>query len=135
MYTASVLKAMLGQATTGVLPKELLPVDRIMQRWAVANGTGLPEGEWDDTPTARPPPLDDDTAMLVDEIVRKCPPKTRHVLVQWYRKPLPTKTLAEQMGMAPRSLETCWKLSLNFLKYRFVESNNLTLARLLRLRA
>jgi len=134
MYTASVLKVMLGDTTTGVLERELLPVDRILQRWAVANGSGLAEECWDDTPTARPPALDDDTCMLVDEIVRLCPPKTRHIVVSWYRKPLPTKLIAMQMNMSPRSLETAWRLSLNFLKWKFEQSNNLTLARLMRIR-
>jgi DNA-directed RNA polymerase specialized sigma24 family protein len=125
---------LLGLPATGVIERDLLAVDRIMQRWAVANGSGLPEEEWDDTPRARPAPLDDETAMLVDEIVRKCPPRTRRILVAWYRKPLPTKILAQQMGMSPRTLENAWRLSLNFLKWKFEESRSITLARLLKVR-
>lgn len=132
MYPASILKTMLGQATTGCIEAELIPVDRIMQRWAVANGSGLPSDEWDDTPKAKPPPLDDDTALVVDRIVLNCPMTTRRIVVAWYRKPLPTKMIAEQLGMAPRSLEKAWKLSLNFLRWKFEESGNKTLERLLR---
>lgn len=135
MYTSSVLKAMLGQTTTGVIPTELLPVDRIMQRWAVANGSGCPEESWDDSPKARPPALDDDTAMVVDEIVRKLQPRTKRIVVEWYRRPWPTKTIAAHLNMSPRSLEGCWLQSLNFLRWKFVESRNMTLERLLRMRS
>lgn len=132
MYSASVLKSMLGQTTTGVIPRELLTTDRIMQRWAVANGSGLPTERWDDSRVARVPPLDDDTALLVDQIVLKCPPKTNKVLVEWYCRPLPTAEIARSLKMSPRSLEKSWLLSLNFLKYRFEGSNHLTLLKLLR---
>lgn len=132
MYAASVLKSMLGQATTGVIPQELLTTDRIMQRWSVANGSGLPAECWDDSRVSRVPPLDDDTALLVDEIVLKCPPKTNKVIVEWYCKPLPTSEIARRLGMSPRSLEKSWVLSLNFLKYKFEGTNHLTLLKLLR---
>lgn len=135
MYAKSVLKAMLGDVTTGVLPVDLIPVDRIMQRWSVANGNGLPSEEWDDSPKARPPPLDDDTCMVVDEIVLNCPPKTRRIVVQWYCRPLPTVQIARKLGMSPRSLEKAWTMSLNFLKWKFEVSKNMTLLRLLRIRA
>lgn len=132
MYAASVLKSMLGQTTTGVIPRELLTTDRIMQRWSVANGSGLPTERWDDSRVARVPPLDDDTALLVDQIVLKCPPKTNKILVEWYSRPLPTVEIARLLGMSPRSLEKSWLLSLNFLKYKFESSNHLTLLKLLR---
>lgn len=135
MYAKSVLKAMLGEATTGVLDVELIPVDRIMQRWAVANGNGLPSDEWDDNPKARPPPLDDDTCILVDDIILRSPPRTQRVIVHWYCKPLPTREIARLMGMSPRSLEKAWGLSLNFLRWKFENTRNLTLLRLLRVRA
>jgi hypothetical protein len=132
MYAASVLKSMLGQTTTGVIPPELLTTDRIMQRWAVANGSGLPTERWDDSRVSRVPPLDDDTALVVDEIVLKCPPKTNKIIVLWYCKPLPTVEIARLAGMSPRSLEKAWGVSLNFLKYKFEGTNHFTLLKLLR---
>jgi hypothetical protein len=132
MYSSSVLKSMLGQATTGVIPRDLLTTDRIMQRWSVANGSGLPTERWDDSRVARVPPLDDDTALLVDQIVLRCPPKTHKVIVQWYCRPLPTVEIARSLKMSPRSLEKSWLLSLNFLKYKFEGTNHLTLLKLLR---
>lgn len=132
MYTGSVLKSMLGQVTTGVIPRDLLTTDRIMQRWAVANGSGLPTERWDDSRVARVPPLDDDTALLVDRIVLKLPPKTHTIVVHWYCRPLPTAEIAKMLRMSPRSLEKSWVLSLNFLRYKFEGTNHLTLLKLLR---
>lgn len=134
MYAASVIKSMLGQATTGVIPPELLTTNRVMERWATANGCGLPTERWDDSRVSKAPPLDDDTALLVDTIVRSCPPKTNRIVVMWYCKPLPTVQIAEKLGMSPRSLEKSWLLSLNFLKWKFESSNHLTLLKLLRVR-
>lgn len=132
MYAASVLKSMLGQATTGVIPTELLTTDRIMQRWAVANGTGLPSERWDDSRISRVPPLDDHTAVVVDRIFLALPRKTKKIVDLWYCKPLPTVEIARLAGMSPRSLEKAHLLSLNFLKYKFEGTNHLTLLKLLR---
>lgn len=132
MYAASVIKSMLGQATTGVIPRELLTTNRLMERWAVANGSGLPSERWDETRAAKPPPLDDDSALVVDRIVLSCPPKTHRIVVGWYCRPLPTIEIARQLGMSPRSLEKAWLLSLNFLKWKLEGTNHLTILRLLR---
>ena len=88
MYAKSALKAMHGEAVPGALEPELVPVDRIMLRWAVANGSGLPSDRWDDNPRqSKPPPLDDDTALVVDRLILKCPVKTRTILQKWYCTP------------------------------------------------
>lgn len=135
MYAASVLKSMLGQATTGAIPYELLTTNRVMERWAVANGSGLPSEIWDDNPRkSRVPPLDDDTALVVDSIVQRAPPKTRKLVVGWYMRPVPTVELARELSMSPRSLEKGLHVSLNFLRYKFEGSNHLTLLKLLRVR-
>lgn len=134
MYAASVIKSMLGQATTGVIPIELLTTNRIMERWAVANGCGLPTERWDDSRKAKPPPLDDDSAVIIDRIMVKCPPRTKRTLEGWYCRPVPTVVLAKEMGMSPRSLEKGVLISLNFMKWKIESSNHLTLLKLLRVR-
>lgn len=137
MYCASTLKVLLGQqedGAGGVLPRDLLPTDRILQRWDVSIGTGLPSERWDDTKRARPTPLDDDTATIVDQIILKLPKLTHQVIVAWYRTPEPTEVIARKLKMSPRSLENGLKVCLNFVRWRFEESRHLTLLRLLRLR-
>jgi hypothetical protein len=132
MYAASVLKSMLGQATTGVIPQELMTTHRIMQRWAVANGCGLPTERWDDSRVSRVPPLDDYTALLVDQIFLKCPPRTKRIVDLWYTKPWPTSEISRMLGMSPRSLEKGVNVALNFLKWKFEQTNNKALLKLLR---
>lgn len=134
MYAASVLKSMLGQATTGVIPVDLLTTNRILERWAVTHGSGLPTDRWDDSRLVRPPPLDDDSATVIDLIVRNCPPITKRTVDGWFRRPIPTFLLAKEMGMSPRALEKNVLLSLNFVKWKIECSNHLTLVRLLKVR-
>jgi hypothetical protein len=134
MYAASVVKAMLGQATTGVIPVELLTTHRIMERHAVSNGSGLPTERWDDTRTAKPPPLDDHSAYIIDKLLLSCPKTTQRLLRDWYNKPLPTKTLAAQHGMSPRSFEKAHIVTLHFMKWKIEGSKHATLLRLLQVR-
>lgn len=130
----SVLKTILRLPATGCLPRELLTTDRIMQRWAVGCGNGLPSDAWDDTRVSRPPALDDQTQCIVDDIVKALPPKTHAIIVGWYLRPLPTRELARELEISPRTLERGWHVSLNFLKWKFERCKHLTLARLLALR-
>jgi len=138
MYVGSVLRVLRGEAEDGaggVLPKELLPVDRILQRWDVSIGTGLPSEAWDDNPrTSKPPPLDDDTATVVDQIILRLPKRTNQVIVAWYRTPQPTEVIARKLNMSARSLENGLKVCLNFTLWKFQESRHRTLLRLLQVR-
>jgi hypothetical protein len=135
MYAASVVKAMLGQATTGVIPTELLTTHRIMERWAVADGSGLPTERWDDTRTARPPPLDDDSAYIIDRILFETPKRSASILRDWHKKPYTTAMLAERHGMSPRSFEKAYLVALEFMKWRIEGSKHVTLTRLIKIRA
>lgn len=130
----AVREDMLEQSRTGIVPAEFATTDRICQRWAVSVGLGLPTDIWQDIVASRPPPLDDDTAIVVDQIILKSPTKTRKILVKWYRTQLPNTVIAEQLALTPRTLETAWKLSLNYLQWRFVESKHSTLLALLKFR-
>lgn len=133
MYAGSVLKSMLDTAPAdGDLPAEFASTDRILQRWAVSIGTGLPADSWDDRPISKPPPLDDDTAIVVDQIILHAPPKTARLIVAWYKTPASCQQIAYKMGMSRRGLIIGWRLSLNFLKCKFEMSGNVTLARLLK---
>jgi hypothetical protein len=133
MYAGSVLKAMLGEVTTGVIPRELMTTERIMQRWTVANGTGLPTERWDDSRASKPPALDDDSAYQVDLIVRNCPGKTKRLVEEWCKNPSPTSVIAKKLGMSPRSLEKGWVVALYFLKWKIEATNHGTLLKLLRI--
>lgn len=131
MLARAARKALLGEAVTGALPVELITTDRILQRWVVAGGSGLPTHIWDDTRQAKPPPLDDESAIIVERIVNKCPPRTKRLLRAWYLTPSPTKIIARNMGMSPRSLERGWAVCLGFVRFKIEQTKHPTLIRLL----
>lgn len=132
MKPGSILRAiMTGRRTPGVIPHELLTTDRILDRWSVDSGSGLPTAEWDDTPHARPVPLDSDTWLVVDREIRTSPDSTRRFVVGWYTSPLPTSVQADKAGMELRTYQKIHLLTLNFMRYRFAKTGNLTLQRLL----
>lgn len=124
----------LGRTAEAVVPPELATTDRICQRWAVSVGLGLPTDLWRDGISSRPPPLDDATAIIVDQIILKSPPRTRKVTVKWYRTQLPQPVLAEQLGLTERTLVTAWKITLNYLQWKFFESKHPDLLAALRLK-
>lgn len=133
MYARAQLKHILGTTQVGVMPLELLTTNRILERWAVANGSGMPTLRWDDnTRRSRVPPLDDDTAIVVDRIVVHSPPRTRRLVSGWYLRPVPTVELARELGMSPRSVERGLHVCLNFLKFKFEQSNFIPLLKILR---
>jgi len=122
----------LGRSAENVVPPEFATTDRICQRWAVSVGMGLPTTQWMDGLPSRPPPLDDATAIVVDKIILKSPPRTRRVIVKWYRTQLPQPVIAEQLGLSERTLITAWRLTLNYLQWRFSESKHADLLAALR---
>lgn len=133
--TKSILKSMLSETSCGPLSPELVPVDRIMQRYWVANGNGTQVDVWDDNPRySRPPPLDDDTATVVDRIFVSLGPIARKLLEDWYGSPLPTYVIAKKLKMSQRTLEQAHAMEMNFMKRRFENSKNPTLLRLLAVR-
>lgn len=102
------------------LDPELVPTDRILDRWAVSVGSGLPSGNWDDTPRSRPPPLDDQTAIEVDRIILQLPHKYKTLVVRWYKSPLPRAAIAREMGLSSRTgLYLEWRSALWYLRGRF----------------
>lgn len=81
--------------------EELVAVDRLMRRWAVSIGDGLPSESWDDQPQSRPPPLDDDTAVTVDRTVNALPIESRRLVILWWKVPesrLSPEDIARRMG-------------------------------------
>jgi hypothetical protein len=134
MNAVAIRAEWLGRSTECVVPPEFATTDRICQRWAVSVGMGLPTDVWMDGVASRPPPLDDDTSIVVDQAVLKSPEKTRRVIVKWYRTQLPQAVIAEQLNLTERTLVVAWKLSLNYLQWRFAESKHQPLLALLRLR-
>jgi hypothetical protein len=131
MYAASVLKDMQDVSyAAGDIPEELRTTDRILQRWAVSIGMGLPSDEWDENPKSRPPPLDDGTAIVVDQIVVRSPPITNSLIREWYKKPTPCPTMAKNRRMTLKSLYKSHRIALGFFRFKFETSGHADLVRL-----
>lgn len=115
----------LGRPSECPVPPELATTDRVCQRWAVSVGLGLPTDLWMDGIPSRPPPLDDRTAIVVDQIILKSPPRTRKLTVHWYRTQTPQPLLAKQMNFrGERELRVAWQIVLGYLQWKFSESKH-----------
>jgi hypothetical protein len=122
---------MLAASAGAKLDVDLMPVDRIEQRWAVSIGNGLPSTAWDDAPASKPPPLDDDMAIIVDKINLHADPRRRGLLRNWYKTPLPSSTIAHNMNVSQSGLYLEWRAALHYLKLQFMASNHRGLIQLL----
>lgn len=122
-------------ARFAAVPPEFATTDRVLQRWATSVGMGLQSDKWQDVELkSKAPPLDDHTAIIVDQIIMKSPPKTKAVIVKWYRTDLPGSAIARQLNLTPATLLTAWKMSLLFTQKRFMDSNDRSLLAMLRFR-
>lgn len=103
------------------LDPELVPTDRMMQRWAVSVGSGLPQDVegWDDKPISKPPPLDDETAITVDRIVQQLGEKYRRLAVSWYKSAKPRQSIAYELAIPRSSMYLEWRAMLWYLRGRF----------------
>jgi hypothetical protein len=131
---ASAQKVELLGRSAATVPPELATTHRVCQRWAVSIGTGMPTEQWQDGVASRPPPLDDPTSTVVDQIILKSPKKTSRLIRGWYCTTIAQPALAAQFNLTGRTLIVAWHLSLLFLQYRFCESKHKPLLALLRLR-
>lgn len=112
------------------LPRNLITTDRILQRWAVSSGTGLPVEDHDDLPRAKPPPLPDDVAIEVDLLISRSPPRTYKLVRKWYRSPEPAEAIAASLGMSARNIYKARNICLHFMRDRFLHSDNNQLVRM-----
>lgn len=112
--------------------------DRIMQRWAVGHGSGLPktDEDWDKAVVkaldadvfspepSRPPGLDDATQVEVDRIVQHSPQAIQMFARQWYCSDVPCVVIAQQRGIRHEDVYGEWRASLLYLKQRFEVSGH-----------
>lgn len=118
-----------------ILEPELEPVDRVLQRWWSSVGSGLPNPDVDPPADSPPPPLDNDCAIVMDQIVCQCPGKTRRFIRLWYTTAIPCQRIGQLMGLTDdRSLHLGWRVTLLFVHWRILESDHPELNRLASLR-
>lgn len=133
MNPDATLRAIAGEREVrGALPRELITTDRVLQRWAVGSGSGLPSDDWDDTPRAKPPPLPDDVAITVDQCIEQAPERTQKLIHLWYRTPKPREVIALEIGISKRNVYRVRNIYLAFMRGRFEGSGNAELIHMVR---
>lgn len=108
----------------------LVPTNRILERWAVGSGDGIPSDEWDDSRKTRLSPLDDGTHIVVDQIILKAPSVYSHLARRWYCGVGNTFVLAAEMGLSRSGLYLEWRCALFFFKREFENSKHTDLINL-----
>lgn len=99
---------------------ELMPTHRVLERWAVGTGSGMGSDEWDDSrKESRMSPLDDETAIVVDQTILKGIPRYRDLVRQWYCGTGSTTTIAGHFGLNRNGLYFEWRCSLFYFRDQF----------------
>jgi hypothetical protein len=113
-----------GSQKLAQLDLVLIPTNRILERWAVGSGDGIPSDEWDDSRKSRLSPLDDGTHIEVDRIILKAPPIYSRMARQWYCGIGNTTALAQSLGLTRTGLYLEWRCTLFYLKDAFERSGH-----------
>lgn len=119
---AAVVVEFLEHASYHGLESVLVPTDRLLDRWAVAQGSDDAFLKWsDEAPRSRPPPLDEDMAVIVDQVVMHSPVQTRKFICRWYLRPNePMSGLARALGLHRDSVLLRWRSSLWAMRREFI---------------
>lgn len=87
---------------------DLMPTDRIFQRWARSIGKGLPAERWSDTHT-QANELPPDAAIFVDQYVCHSIPQIRKFLHAWYRGQDPSCEIARRLSFSREGIYLHWR--------------------------
>lgn len=93
----------------------LMPTDRHMQRWAVGQGTGLPNPDRALFVRSRLTPLPDPEAIATDKVVLTSPADWRRFVNLWFLSDCSTDQIAERLRMSRRSVLEERKVVLSYL--------------------
>lgn len=87
---------------------DLMPTDRIFQRWARSVGSGVPAEQWSDmhTQASELPP---EAAIFVDQYICHSPPQIKHFLHAWYRGQDPSAEIAKRFGFSREGVYLHWR--------------------------
>jgi hypothetical protein len=114
---------LLSHARLRGLDPVLAPTDRLLERWAVTQGSDEYLVAYYEVPQrSRPPPLDDDTSIVVDRIVMRQPYQTREFTKRWYFRPgEPISGLARALGLHRDTVTMRWNSVLWALRREFLD--------------
>lgn len=122
---AAVIVEYLSGATPHGLDPVLVPTDRVLERWAVSQGSDEYMHGWNEVPSrSRPPPLPDDLSIIVDQTVLHSTVQARTFVTRWYMRPNePMSVLAKELGIHRDTVLMRWRSTLWYMRRRFIEVN------------
>lgn len=101
---------------------ELKATNWILERWAVSVGDGVYGIPWADVPQSKVPPLNDQMAIVVDQLILRSGNKTQRLVGYWYRTNLPKSEIARKIGVHRDTIYVRWNSALHYFKDRFIQS-------------
>lgn len=101
---------------------ELKATDWILERWAISVGDGLYGIPWEDVPQSKVPPLNDQMAIVVDQLILRSGDNTRRLVGYWYRTALPKTVIARKLNCSRDNIYLRWNAALWYLRERFLDS-------------
>lgn len=121
---AVVVKLLEGSNPHGLDPV-LVPTDRMLERWAVSQGSDEYLHGWDEVPQrSRPTPLPNDLAIVVDQTILHSTVQARTFVDRWYRRPGESVTvLARALGIHRDTVIMRWNSTLWYMRRRLIEVN------------
>lgn len=119
-----------GDKRLSQLDLELLPTHHVLERWAVSVGDGLSD-KWDDSRKSRLSPLDDATAIVVDQVILRALPRYKALVRQWYCGKGSSTTIADRLGVTRSGLYFEWRCSLRYFGQQFMATGHSDLISLL----
>lgn len=98
---------------------ELIPADRILQRWARSVGCGMPNAEtyWESRPTELPT----DAAIWVDRYVCSRPDRMRKFIHSWYRGQDASAVIAKRFSVGRDEVYALWRACLIVASKSFLD--------------
>jgi hypothetical protein len=120
---AAIIVKLLEESNPHGLDPILVPTDRLLERWAVSQGSDEYLHGWDEVPArSRPTPLDDATAIVVDQTILHSTVQARAFVHRWYMRPGESVTvLAKALGLHRDTVHMRWRSTLWYMRRRFVE--------------
>jgi hypothetical protein len=108
--------------TTRLIVSELRTTDWILERWAISVGDGLRGMPWEDVPRSKVPPLNDQCAIVVDQLVMRSGDSTKRLVGYWYRTALAKTVIAQKLGVNRDTIYFRWNSALWYFRDRFIQS-------------
>lgn len=122
---AAVVVKFVAEGNHRDLDPALVPTDRLLERWAVSQGSDDYLHGWDEVPArSRPTPLSDDLAIIVDQTILHSQVQARKFIDRWYRRPGESVTaFARYIGCHRDTVTMRWNSTLWYMRRRFIEVN------------